>query len=460
MAAEHQTGMRSVVQAAFAAPALVAVALVTSCGGAAPAALSPTSIPEGETLWGGRLHKLPVGSGPVGTPGAPRLLYYGGPILTAPRAVAVLWGDRVAAETRARIGGFFDALGASVYLDWLAEYDTARPQQHIGRASFGGVFAIAPHHRGAELSDQDVQNELLRQAHDGVLPAADGQSVYLVFLPPDVTVTTQGLRSCAPTGFCGYHGTAVARGAPLYYAVVADQGPNSGCESACGPALAPYDNVTAIASHELAEAITDPDVSEVVSYSPPLAWYDPTIGGGEIGDLCNAQQATLPTPSGPITVQRLWSNRAGECLAGNLRNGGFESGGLDGWHVSGAVSVAAGGRHGMAALLGAPVATDGDSVMGQTFWVPAVGQPSLSLWFSSSCADSPLSDWQQVELQAADGRLLARLHRDCVTADWRRLTEDLTPWKGSLVRLVATNHDDNFSADPSFLLIDDVELLP
>ena len=60
------------------------------------------------------------------------------------------------------------------------------------------------------------------------------------------------------------------------------------------------DTLTEVSSHELAEAVTDPDLN---------AWWDSSTGD-EIGDICNRQTTRL----GGFLVQTEWSNAANACI--------------------------------------------------------------------------------------------------------------------------------------------------
>jgi hypothetical protein len=60
------------------------------------------------------------------------------------------------------------------------------------------------------------------------------------------------------------------------------------------------DSLTTTASHELAEAVTDP--------VPGTGWYDDA--NGEIGDVCAWQRKQLDR----WTVQLKWSNAAQACV--------------------------------------------------------------------------------------------------------------------------------------------------
>ena len=81
----------------------------------------------------------------------------------------------------------------------------------------------------------------------------------------------------------------------MFYAVL----PSPDCRGCSGdrPAL---EALTITASHELAEAITDP--------VPGTGWYDDAVG--EIGDICAWRTKTV----GDYVVQTEWSNAARSCI--------------------------------------------------------------------------------------------------------------------------------------------------
>src|SRR5262249_3980811 len=89
--------------------------------------------------------------------------------------------------------------------------------------------------------------------------------------------------------FLGYHGAfagrdASGRGADVRYAVITYPGGAVG--NASIRSLSAVQQLTEVSSHELAEAITDPDVNY-----KRLGWYDDRLG--EIGDIVNGQFVTL-----------------------------------------------------------------------------------------------------------------------------------------------------------------------
>jgi hypothetical protein len=243
---------------------------------------------------------VPLHGPPRPTPPPPRaravpaaeLTYRGGPLLTAVQAVSVLWGagwaETANRATAEQLAAFLKFVVASPYVDQLAEYNT--PQHKIGRGTFGGTATVTDPAPDKSVTDAVLQRMLEGQVAAQRLPAATANTLYVVFLPPGVTVVAGSDRSCEV--FCGYHDRS---GGGLYYAVV----PYPDC-AGCLAGLTPFEALTSVCSHELAEAITDP--------VPGGGWYDDA--NGEIGDVCAWQNKRL----GDYLVQKLWSNRAGACV--------------------------------------------------------------------------------------------------------------------------------------------------
>jgi hypothetical protein len=228
--------------------------------------------------------------GAVAAP-APRLTYRGGPLLTAVEVFTAFWGSWWRAGDGAALASelnvFFDDIVASELVDQLDEYSAGA--QTIGHGSHLGTTTISEPALGAMISDLQVQAMLEQLTGAGTLPAQAANTLYFVYLPPNVPVAMGGSRSCQ--AFCGYHN---ATASALYYAVL----PYPGCNG-CASGLALFDALTSSSSHELCEAITDP--------VPGAGWYDDQHG--EIGDICAWQTRRL----GNYTVQLEWSNRQNAC---------------------------------------------------------------------------------------------------------------------------------------------------
>jgi hypothetical protein len=205
--------------------------------------------------------------------------WQGGPIIAQLKVAAVLWGDRVDAKVASDIGGFYDTLTTGSFMHFVSEYAT--PDQTPG--AYGtvlGTFTIQPNNAASVLTDADILTELSQQIAGGALPANDMNTVYMVHLPPGVSIDDPKIgKSCVSGGFCGYHKS----GNGIIYSVLPDTsqggcapGP-ANCTSCCGDRT-PFESATLVASHELMESITDPLPTENLAWDNVLA--------GEIADLC------------------------------------------------------------------------------------------------------------------------------------------------------------------------------
>lgn len=141
-----------------------------------------------------------------------------------------------------------------------------------------------------------------------------------------------------------------------------------------------------------------------------------------------------------------------------ITNGGFESGST-GWTTAGVTSIVTTGCHlgVQCARAGAPTPTNGDSSFVQTFTVPS-GKTQLSAWYKMTCPDTVTFDWATITLRNnTAGATTTVLPRTCSTNPaFVNVTTPVTA--GSSYTLTLTSHDDNFGADPSFTLFDDVVL--
>ena len=251
---------------------------------------------------------------------AAHLTYFGGPVIQRVKIYHVLYGSTgtyqsfITASTTPSVRSFLTGLPTSAYFTWLSEYNTTNPAQTIGLGGFGGSYVISPavSRNGSTISDNQIQAEISAQITAGKLPLPDNNSVYMMFFPKGKKISQGGSQSCVSGGFCAYHGTFRRNGQYVFYGVLPDMSSGSGCDSGCGSGT-PFNNQTSVASHELIEAVTDPAVGVATVYGPPLGWYDKA--NGEIGDICNAQQANLVFGGFTYTVQKEWSNQSGACIA-------------------------------------------------------------------------------------------------------------------------------------------------
>ena len=244
--------------------------------------------------------------------GAATMLYYGGPVISNVKVVAVIWGNGVAKTTTSQVAGFFQAISNSNYVDQLAQYSThltgvnGHPgtNQTIGRGGLTGKFRIKPVNRSKSLTDADVQTELKNQITAGHLPAADLNTLYMIYFAPDITITLDGMTSCQSFG--AYHEATSSTVSPnnIFYGVMPD----------CGGGFA---SITVASSHEFAEAITDSIPTPGNSPAYPQAWN--TSNGYEIGDLCEGHDNTLTAATGQVyEVQELFLNSTNACGTGKF----------------------------------------------------------------------------------------------------------------------------------------------
>jgi hypothetical protein len=207
----------------------------------------------------------------------PTVYYYGGNLLPHVEAQALYLGNEWstvpadAAQT-ATLDAFLKDLTGGAYLDALtrAGYGVGR-----GTAAAGAVdnAALAS---GATITDAAIQARIKADVSSGLLQAPDANRLYVVYVEPNVAVNLGPGQGTTQQGILGYHGAFAGPGGDtIRYAVVAYPGGAAG-NSSLGTSAS--DQLTDVSSHEVAEAVTDPDVN-----FGRLGWYDPRRG--EIGDI-------------------------------------------------------------------------------------------------------------------------------------------------------------------------------
>ena len=278
---------------------------VINCGGAGDSVLSNDIIGEQAGVLSRnhimRLHN--PSDDPTATERAAQasrmtLTNYGGPVLKSVQVYPIYWGSGVRCSTNID-SGYTTLVGSSIYTSLLPQYSGIGPgTNHATYTDTGAPTATA-------ITDAQIQAELSRLITAGLVPAPNANTYYPIHFPSGRSITGADLISKSCKEFCAYHGTYVRNGVNVNYGVIPDVG-DAGCAGGCG-ASTQCNNTTSVMSHELVEATTDPAVGLATAYAPPLSWYNKTYG--EIGDICNASQATV---SG-IVVQKEWSNSKSAC---------------------------------------------------------------------------------------------------------------------------------------------------
>jgi hypothetical protein len=227
----------------------------------------------------------------------------GGPILPNVEVATVYYGQAWAGATaqEQQLDGFFRDITTSAFMDMLAEYGA-------GWGAFVGndvkADATSPAAR-TTLTDARIQSMLAAEIQAGAVPAPTADRLYVVFAPPNVTVRSPDGSSRIDLE--GYHGAfRTAAGQPVFYAVIPDPVGNVAGSDPSLAGLTEVQKQTVVASHELAEAVTDPGAGSGVVAD---GWFDATPSsptyGDEIGDMTSAYGFVQG-----YAVQDLWSNRA------------------------------------------------------------------------------------------------------------------------------------------------------
>jgi CubicO group peptidase (beta-lactamase class C family) len=205
------------------------------------------------------------------------------------------------------------------------------------------------------------------------------------------------------------------------------------------------------------------------STSPfPGPYYDHNGGlqneGGDWMRFPNGMTVTMMANSNSFTgvsnPQSLVRDAFDQAVAPPIFNGNFEQGSLVGWQTTGAVSTSANLRRGyFAAQVGSSSAFPGDSTLAQTFVAPAGGMPTLSFFYKMITNDTVSYDWATATLaDLTAGTTSTILAKTCASNGWRQVLAALTP--NHQYRLTILNHDDGVGADPTYTLVDDVQILP
>ncbi len=245
-------------------------------------------------------HGAPSDKYPAFAPDLPQMTNKGGRVLTAPVIVTVTYpGDTNAASYET----FGDKIGASEYWKAItAEYGvgpaTSGPDNHVREAT-----TLATSMTDGEI-DAYIRERVGNYAKYG-WPAPTAQSVYMLYVPKTTKITLGGSEACA-AGVGGYHTSADVGGVQVPYGIVlqCSFGSKSGTPR------------TNTASHEIAEAVLDPEpIGDNAGWVgvdlDHVGWHLFMAGNVENGDLCEIYREERYTPAEPdftSNVARQWSN--------------------------------------------------------------------------------------------------------------------------------------------------------
>jgi hypothetical protein len=215
--------------------------------------------------------------------------YHGGALLPHVEVQALYYGsdwfnNPAYYKQTGYLEGYLNNIVHGSYMDMLNQAGYG-----VGRGSFdAGKISLTNVNKSLYLTDGQLRSTLQADISNGILKSPDSNRLYVIFVEDNVAVSAGGDTS--QNDFLGYHsafaGTdAYGNPADIHYAVIAYPGGSVG--NASIPWLSATGQLTEVSSHELAEAVTDPNVGYKTG-----GWYS---GGntGEIGDLSNAQTVYL-----------------------------------------------------------------------------------------------------------------------------------------------------------------------
>jgi hypothetical protein len=216
--------------------------------------------------------------------------YHGGAVLGNVEVQALYLGSDWANDPNASpqisyLENYLSTIVDSSYMDMLT---TAG--YNVGRGSYDpGVVGNTQLDSSQYLTNDAIQGLLQSYINSGDLVQPDSNRLYVVIVEPNVAVSLGGANS--QKDFLGFHnafGGTDASGNPqdIRYAVITY--PGGDVQNGALPYLSALDQLTSVTSHELAEAVTDPDVNYKT-----LGWNDDSASDGEIGDFAAGHVVSL-----------------------------------------------------------------------------------------------------------------------------------------------------------------------
>jgi hypothetical protein len=238
------------------------------------------------------------------------LQYHGGPLMEHVRVATLFWGSSWREDSKQReLSDYMNAFFQDLFTDGrfmanLAQYSAGG--YTIGNGEF--IATVTDEQSPpARVTDGQIQSEIRAQVAAGHLPKPDANTLYVVFTPPQVVVV-QSDGENSEDGFLGYHNYCFGFLEDEFaYAVIPYYDRNE--IEPGNPRL-----MTDIVSHELAEAVTDPQVGQgatgwwdehngEVSDITVYLYYYHRIGKHDVWDVLEG------TAGRRYLVEKSWSNR-------------------------------------------------------------------------------------------------------------------------------------------------------
>jgi len=256
-----------------------------------------------------------AGRAPVASAGQ-NLLYHDGQVFVFPDLYITYWGAAwqngfttqgvPSAQFRAYLEGFFNSACNSDWLRTQQQYTSAGCVPNRVQGTW--IDAANPSRQTPTSSDLYAEVKKSIQHFQGQYPG-DANAITIIALAPgfgDASFVAKG------GGNCGYHDMVDYRA--FIVLPFQSDAPNACSQFAVnkkadGFGHGVFDGDSILASHELGETLTDPDIRG--------GWYLPVGNSlGENGDKCVGTAANLAVGGSYYAVQALWSNAAGGCVFG------------------------------------------------------------------------------------------------------------------------------------------------
>jgi hypothetical protein len=237
------------------------------------------------------------------------LIDNGGPLLASPQVELIFWGTAWQTPDPAAPLQLHDPIGpspatiSSALATILASSYTSALHQYRGltAAHLRASILLAPYAPPALFSTADVQVFLQSQIRLGALPApaSNPDLLYVVMLPPTVnSLPHEGLAAHDSFRYFDFSSSPLPSFHMLHFAWVTDDG-----------TLA---NVTKNFSHELVEAMTDPEASGIIvstNISSPQDHCPYPFTWCEVADVCDQVLWQIQG----FTVAAYWSRQDKRC---------------------------------------------------------------------------------------------------------------------------------------------------
>ena len=242
----------------------------------------------------------------------------GGIVLNNPQLFNIFLGNWSSVDDQKRIdrlNKFTVDILSHQWMTVLRQYGIEQPGKFVG--------SITIDNSDMELTDAEVQTTLQKAIDTAKIAEPSANNVYIIYLSDNTSVrdTKLNISMCNPSNdnAFGYHSHfKTKKSGSFYYAVIPDL--NDDCikstcvgSSSCSLSLSQTreERQTQIASHEIAETVTNPEAT---------TWYDKKTGK-ENADICNGLINRITVGENTWCVQRMYSQA--DAMAGREKCVGF-----------------------------------------------------------------------------------------------------------------------------------------